>query len=186
VQNRLRTTDQAWCDDLILALRVRDVPGARIGEVLAEVQSHLAETGEDPRQAFGTPREYAGEVAEALGLTPVGLRQRLRRAGWGDLAVALLLGVAGFLLADALWSQGAGESAALGLPAWVVVVLAVALLCAGIGRLVTRVRHEPGDRVVDPRTGTDMVAFGPWRTALLVAVPVVGLAAMLVGGFLSR
>jgi acyl-CoA synthetase (NDP forming) len=67
VQNRLTGTDRAWCDDLLLALRLRDVPGTRIGEVIAEVQSHVAETGEDPRQAFGTPKEYAAEVAGALG-----------------------------------------------------------------------------------------------------------------------
>ncbi|MGY1837325.1 hypothetical protein ACI79P_19730 [Blastococcus sp. SYSU DS0510] len=42
----LNGTEQAWCDDLLLRLRLRDVPGTRIGEVLAEVQSHVAETGE--------------------------------------------------------------------------------------------------------------------------------------------
>jgi hypothetical protein len=186
VQNRLRNTDQVWCEDLVLALRVQDVPGTRIGEVLAEVQSHLAETGEDPRQAFGTPKEYATEVAGALGITPTGLLGHLRRAGWGDLAVGLLFGLASFLLADALWSLGAGESAALGLPAWALTAIAVLALGSGIARLVVRARHEPGDRVVDPRTGADMVQFGPWRTALLVAVPVVALAGMLAGGLLSR
>jgi hypothetical protein len=182
VENPLTATDQAWCDDLLLALRLRDVPGPRIGEVLAEVQSHVAETGEDPRQAFGSPKEYADAVAGALGVTPGTLRDRVRR---GDLVLALTLGLAGFLLADSLWSLGAGDRGLLGLPAWLLIAVAVLVLGGGIVRLVTVVRRTP-DRVVDPRTGADMVPFAGWRVALLVALPVVGLGAMLVGGLLAR
>ena len=52
-----------WCDDLLLALRMRDVPGARIGEVLTEVRAHLADSGEDPEEAFGAPADYAAALA---------------------------------------------------------------------------------------------------------------------------
>lgn len=51
---------------LLLALRMRDVPGVRIGEALAEVDSHVAETGEDPRDAFGDPVAYADRLAGSL------------------------------------------------------------------------------------------------------------------------
>ncbi|MCM3332151.1 MAG: hypothetical protein L0H00_03415 [Micrococcales bacterium] len=54
-----------WCDDFILELRLRDVPGARIGDHLAEVESHCIETGTDPEEAFGDAREYAREVGAA-------------------------------------------------------------------------------------------------------------------------
>ena len=54
-----------WCDDFVLELRLRDVPGARIGDHLAEVESHCIETGVDPEDAFGDPAEYAHEVAAA-------------------------------------------------------------------------------------------------------------------------
>lgn len=54
-----------WCDDFILELRLRDVPGARIGDHLAEVESHCIETGTDPEDAFGDAREYAQEVGDA-------------------------------------------------------------------------------------------------------------------------
>ncbi|MDH5151625.1 HAAS signaling domain-containing protein [Kocuria palustris] len=54
-----------WCDDFILELRLRDVPGPRIGDHLAEVESHCIETGADPQEAFGDPREYAREVGGA-------------------------------------------------------------------------------------------------------------------------
>lgn len=46
-----------WCDDFVLELRLRDVPGARIGDHLAEVESHCIETGTDPEEAFGDARE---------------------------------------------------------------------------------------------------------------------------------
>lgn len=54
-----------WCDDFILELRLRDVPGPRIGDHLAEVESHCIETGTDSQEAFGEPTDYAQEVAAA-------------------------------------------------------------------------------------------------------------------------
>lgn len=43
-----------------------DIPGTRIAETLAEVGSHIAETGEDPRVAFGAPKAYAASLAGSL------------------------------------------------------------------------------------------------------------------------
>ncbi|MBB2903020.1 hypothetical protein FHR75_003856 [Kineococcus radiotolerans] len=62
---RTNTTDEVaerYCDELLLALRMKDVPGNRIGEVLAEVRDHLTSSGEDPAEAFGTPQDYAGAL----------------------------------------------------------------------------------------------------------------------------
>ena len=50
---------ERYCEDLLLALRVKEVPGRRIGAVLAEVRDHLASSGEDPVETFGTPQDYA-------------------------------------------------------------------------------------------------------------------------------
>jgi hypothetical protein len=191
VEYPLTTTDQAWCDDLLLALRLRDVPGARIGEVLAEVQSHLAETGEDPREAFGEPGEYAGEIAEALGVpvtvTARGIWQGLVRSlSWRDLATVVVVGLASALLADGLWSLGAGETAAFGQPAGPVTAAAALVLAAYVAWLVRVARHEPGDPVVDPRTGEDMARFPRAAAALMVAVPLLSLAGMVLGGYLTR
>ncbi len=185
----LTSTEQAWCDDLLLALRLRDVPGARIGEVLAEVQSHVAETGEDPRQAFGEPGEYADQIAEALGVPASGggmWRQLVRSLSWRDLAVAAVIGVTCFLLADGLWSLGAGEPGAFGLPAGPVTAVAAAVLAGCAALLAVDARREPGDPVIDPRTGEDMARFPRWATALLVAVPLLSLVGMTVGGWLTR
>ena len=184
----LNSTDQAWCDDLLLRLRMLSVPGPRIGEVLAEVQSHVAETGEPPREAFGTPKEYAGQVAQALGVTPVSgwalLRQGLR---WQDLLVAVVCGVAGFALADGLWSLGAGTPTTAGMPTWLVCLGAALVLAGCTARFVVTARHDPdADPVVDPRNGADMVPFGRRQVVLLAVLPVLLLVGMVVGGLLTR
>ena len=62
----MMTLDKKYRDELQIALRLHDISGARVGEVLAEVETHVAETGEDPVEAFGSPREYAAEVAAQL------------------------------------------------------------------------------------------------------------------------
>lgn len=58
--------DKRYSDELMIALRLHEISGERVGEVLAEVESHVAETGEDPRAAFGSPKEYAAQVAAQL------------------------------------------------------------------------------------------------------------------------
>jgi hypothetical protein len=185
-----KSTAQAWSDDLLLALRLRDVPGARIGEVLAEVQSHVAETGEDPRQAFGEADRYAERVAEALGVPASGggpWRRLVGSLSRGDLVGSAVIGLASYLLADGLWSLGAGETALLGLPAWPAVLIALLVLGVAVAVIVTAARSaRADDAVIDPRTGADMVTFPRWAVALLVAVPLLSLAAMAVGGALTR
>jgi hypothetical protein len=186
--NVLNGTEQAWCDDLLLRLRLLDVPGPRIGEVLAEVQSHVAETGEHPRQAFGTPKEYAGEVAAALGMTRQGALRTLRRGlRWPDLVIALVTGLAAFALASGLWSLGAGEASSFGLPAWAVTAVGALVLAACTARSVLSARDgRSADPVLDPRTGADMAPFTRRQVALLAGLPVLFLAMMVVGGMLAR
>ncbi|WP_324653451.1 hypothetical protein [Georgenia sp. H159] len=55
---------QDWCDDFVLELRLRDVPGPVIGDRLAEVEAHCADTGESPAEAFGDPTDYAMQLDE--------------------------------------------------------------------------------------------------------------------------
>lgn len=62
--------DRSYMDELTIALRARDVPGARIGEVLAEVRAHTAESGESARRAFGPPQAYADAVVAAMQAHP--------------------------------------------------------------------------------------------------------------------
>ncbi|TYP81332.1 HAAS signaling domain-containing protein [Blastococcus xanthinilyticus] len=184
----LNSSEQAWSDALLLQLRMLDVPGTRIGEVLAEVQSHVAETGEHPREAFGSPREYADQVAAALGIRPAGTWARIRGTLRGsDLLLALVTGLAGFALADGLWTLAAGETSLFGLPAWAVSGVGALVLAAGTARFVLAAnRGDDGDPVRDPRTGADMAPFTRTQIAVLAGLPALFLVMTVVGGLLSR
>ncbi len=153
--------------DLILALRVRDVPGDRIGEIVAEVESHVADTGEDPHEAFGPAREYAA--------TTTGLARS--RWGWTDLAVAVAAGAAGWLLAGGLLGLVSGTS--LGpLRPWAAVALGLAVAAPTVVHL-----RRTTSAVRDPRTGRDMAPFprwAPWLLGGLLALPVAVAAVVLV------
>lgn len=147
-------------DDLILALRMRDVPGERIGEIVAEVESHVADSGEDPWDAFGAPEEYAASVTG---------QERVR---WGliDAVIAVASLAAGWLLAAGLLGLLSGDPVGP-LPAWVMVLLAVAIA-------VPTIRHlrRSGTTARDPRTGQDLAPLPrwvPWAMAASLALPVV-------------
>jgi len=155
--------------DLILALRMREVPGDRIGEIVAEVESHVADTGEDPVEAFGPAREYA---ATATG------RPRARW-GWADILIAVAAGAAGWLLAGGLLGLLSGDP--LGpLPPW-------AALALGVTVAVPLIRHlrRTASAVRDPRTGQDMVPLPrwvPWAIGGSLALPLV-LGAVVITAF---
>ncbi|SFT82404.1 hypothetical protein SAMN04487904_109143 [Actinopolyspora lacussalsi subsp. righensis] len=74
-------SSEKYRNELMFALRMREVPGDRVGDVLAEVESHVAETGQDPVEAFGTPGEYAVRVAEEFGTTGGSPRRAVLRPG---------------------------------------------------------------------------------------------------------
>lgn len=54
-----RRTNDAWIVDFTLALRLRSVRGDAIGDAVAVVREHLADSGENATEAFGDPRSYA-------------------------------------------------------------------------------------------------------------------------------
>lgn len=77
-----------YLDNLLIQLRLLEVPGARIGEILAEVETYVADKGQDPVTAFGAPGEYAATYVAVSGSAPA--RNLLR-----DLGVAMVSGMAG-------------------------------------------------------------------------------------------
>jgi hypothetical protein len=145
-----KTPVEAYQEKLTLALRLRDVTGARIGEVLAEVEAHTAETGEDPGEAFGPPKRYAAEIASIEGARVP------RRRGPGDvlrpLGLAVLSGAATAALIDGTFSLAGFEEPAWGLPP--LLLLAVGLVLAGLTTAwVSWTTYRREDPVRDPRTG---------------------------------
>lgn len=81
--------DKAWREAFVIEQRLADVPGERIGDALATVDAHCAESGEDVREAFGDP------VAYARSLLPEDSRPST--AFRGRTAVGLLLGLLGLV-----------------------------------------------------------------------------------------
>ena len=59
----MKPSEQAYWEDLTIQLRLAGLDGADIGAVLEESKDHLAVSGEQPRDAFGAPAEYASELA---------------------------------------------------------------------------------------------------------------------------
>ncbi|MDP2710698.1 MAG: hypothetical protein Q8O56_05730 [Solirubrobacteraceae bacterium] len=153
---------------LVLALRHRDVSGGRIGEVLAEVQSHLAESGERADDAFGSPEDYADRVAASTSE-----RSSPHLPARFLAAVCLPAAAGGAALAEGVHRLGAGGRTDLG---WfaappLAMIGAGALLLAAVALLV----RPHVDRIVDPRT-RQPVLLSPRERVVLVALPVTILA----------
>lgn len=141
---------------LLLALRLRDVPGPRIAQVLAEVESHIAETGEDPRAAFGAPRDYARALVAEL--QP---ERTAGRRGWGagtrgvEVLLAALAFAGAWLTAEGVFALASGRPGRLGLTGAgelgiaVVLLAALALLLARTGGRTTA-SSTPGPGVTSP------------------------------------
>ena len=161
--------------ELLTALKRRNVDPERIGQVLAEVESHLADSGEDPVQAFGPATTYARQFpprdADLDGAT------RRRRDAIQALAGALV----GLASAAGLFAVVRGDDRALGLPSW------VTLAIGGLGAvaLVGVIGRRTG-RVVDPRTGEVDDPLAPWFAPVLLGAYVVVLAGCAALALLTR
>jgi hypothetical protein len=93
-----------YIDELVFALRLRDVSRDRIGQVVADVETHVATTGEDPVDAFGTAAEYAMRVAARL---------RMPITTWADVLRAYPPVLGAMLAVDSLWGVLTGYRAAV-------------------------------------------------------------------------
>jgi len=133
-----------WRDAFVTELRLRDVPGAQVGEALAEVDAHCTDSGQTPAEAFGDPVSYAAARAADLVVEP---RRMPLRIAWMSFA-----GVAGALAVlvgtDAVAHRTQGE---LTLGELLTLALAPPLI-AGIAALAFR----PGAG----RRGPVLVAIG--------------------------
>lgn len=142
---------------LIRALRLKDVPGDRIGEIVAEVESHVGDTGEDPVDAFGAPKDYAAVLTEG----------ESREPWWRMAIIAVPAFVGGWFVAQGALHVLLGETYR-GQSGWLWLALG---LIAAIPPVVMLRRSS--SRVRDPRTGADMVPTSGWAIAAVVACPMV-------------
>ena len=89
--NDIDKDTRQWIDDMVVELRLRDVTGAAIGDAVASVESHCADSGETPREAFGDPREYASSLTFAEDdLTGDSVRE------WGAVMAPVVVCLLGF------------------------------------------------------------------------------------------
>lgn len=131
--------DPAWAQAFILELRLHDVPGRAIGDALAEVESHVAESGEPADGAFGEPAAYAASLS--LPVKPTGPVSVGSVARWGVQAAGLLLTTS----AAGAWRTGQPLELTTGL---VTMVLLVVLTLVLLGRRADQVLRFVVERTV--------------------------------------
>jgi hypothetical protein len=132
------TAVEAYTKELIYELRLRDIPGAVIGDAVAQVESHIADTGEDPADAFGPPADYAATFGSAK---PVAHLLPKVLVGW-------LIGftIAGVLI-DGVFALVRGDKNVWGLDPVAVIVASI----LGLIAFFVTITFLWGDRIKDPR-----------------------------------
>jgi hypothetical protein len=124
------STRESWLRDFTLLLRTRGVDGARIGDALAEVESHCDDSGQEPMEAFGEPADYAASLH--LPTT--------KPTNWTTNVVLPVLGlvIGANLVLGAVLHWSSGVAITVGVVASMVVFVAfVALLIGFFGKVVT-------------------------------------------------
>jgi hypothetical protein len=178
--------EQAYLNELLLALRMRGVPGPRIAEAVAEVSAHLSETGETPQEAFGPAQAYAGEVAAALGDRDAHTPFWRAALSW----ISAVYGVGGalgaWLVIDGARASATAERGVGGLPAMVCLAMGLAILLAlGVG--LVRLTRKRDDQILDPRSGANMAPPLPrWVVPLMLTVPILVLVIAVVISLTAR
>ena len=171
-----------WRDGFLTQARLLEVPGPAIGEALAEVETHCADSGQSPGEAFGSPDRYARDLARGLRIrSPAGRRLRSLLLAAAALAgIFLLLAGAGGLPHDHPAEISVGDliSVVLGAAAVVAIVdLGLATRARGSQALVMAACTGGFVAAIAPRLlWTQRVAEVPVPAALAA-----GLALVLVG-----
>ncbi|MFI0793557.1 hypothetical protein ACH4OY_12815 [Micromonospora rubida] len=130
---------EAYTAELISELREYEVPGKVIGDAVAQVESHIADSGEKPTDVFGSPREFAKQVAH----------ERKTSVGWPLYIASPLLTVGGgVLLLKGIFGASQGQQILWGVPAAVGITVGALAIVAWIILLIVAV-----DPIKDPRRG---------------------------------
>jgi hypothetical protein len=87
----VKQENRVYLAQLVRALRQEAVDGRRIGEMVAEVEQHLAESGLDPVDEFGPPPAPAAELASRPGSKRPGWVPPLWLSQLGAFALLLLV-----------------------------------------------------------------------------------------------
>jgi len=168
---------RAWIDETVVELRLRDVRGEAIGDAVAQVESHCADSGERPQQAFGDPREYA----RRLEFSPDDLVDGSPRE-WIRAFTPVITGLVGFsVFLDVVTAVLRHEPVVVS-RGDVVAAAAFVVLLVALTRFLRAMLESPLNTalmfggagcllVAPPMLWRTPVAAVPWWAGLLVAVP---------------
>ncbi|QZN85520.1 hypothetical protein [Cellulomonas sp. C5510] len=163
--------DPGWVDAFVLEARLRDVPGERIGDALAEIDAHCRDSGEPAHVAFGDPAAYARTVAETFP-TP-------RPRWWPHLAplAVELAGMTTVITAVGEIARGGDVTLTWGHLAMLAVVAAgCGLLARGADRLLELIVRRPLVAAVAVGAGVT-AALVPSALLLRIEAPIAHLPA---------
>ncbi len=122
--------DKHWRDDFVVAMRLQDASGQQIGDALATVDVHCAESGETAEEAFGDATAYAASLAP----------QQAATSGLGaSFAVGMFMGLVGMIVVPRAvddWLMGTAFAVTIGDIVALAVVLALASTVMALPRLV--------------------------------------------------
>ncbi|MGO4103629.1 hypothetical protein AB4Y63_06730 [Leifsonia sp. YAF41] len=132
-----RETIEKYTSELVMELREHEVGGKIIGDAVAQVESHSAESGAEPSAEFGTPQEFAGELA----------RGRTKKIGWPLYVTSAILTLGGgVLLLRGIFGVIQDREILWGIPPLVGIIVGTLAILAWI--LVMIVAADP---IRDPR-----------------------------------
>ncbi|SCF28062.1 hypothetical protein GA0070216_108159 [Micromonospora matsumotoense] len=129
----------AYLDELRTALELRDASDHQTADIIRQTRSHLIDTGEDPYEAFGDPRDYAKQYAPHS--TPVRF--------WALIIGSVILATTGgWLLTNGIINLVGGNTVLWGLPPVVGIIVGSLLIVTWMAALVTvGVRHARQRRI---------------------------------------
>lgn len=153
------TVEKRYLTDLAYALRLRNISGVRIGEIMAEVEAHTAESGQSAREAFGSPKEYARQFEPAA--DDPGRRQWGKQAWTGALTAA----IGAWLFAAGAFAGMAGENL-IKLPGWWACAIGAAILLVTFSVI-------PLDAIIDPRRPSSRRYGWKWFMTWVVGIMIV-------------
>lgn len=110
-----------YSEDLRDALEFRGVPSEAVTQIVREVESHVAESGEDPAVAFGQPSDYADNFAP---------RSRMARFWALIISSVVLAGGGTYVLISGVFGLLSSSSTLWGLSPWLRIILGAAGIAA--------------------------------------------------------